>query len=157
MMRKTFIILLLAGVLASCSAMKKLVSPSTWLPQNSLKRIDLIAESDANSTSATRINIVFLRSEEAARNLPNSSREWFRNRSIYVGSLGNNAMILDLQLPPAASTNDVAMPEGARKAKTVVLFADYLDAGGQTPMQLGEYREVTVVLARDTIRLQESK
>ena len=157
MSRKIVILLFLTSALASCSAMKNLVSPGSWLPKNSLRQIDLIAEADANSTSATRINIVFLLADASAQSLPDSSREWFRNRRFYVGSLGSDALIVDLQLPPARREMNVSLPRGARKAVAVVLFADYLDADGQIRQELGGYKKVTVTLQNESIQVQGTK
>ena len=154
MIRRTAVILLLTGALTSCSAVKTLVSPGSWLPQNSLKQLDIVAEADANSTSATRINVVFLLSEASPQRLPDSSREWFRNRRHYVGSLGSDALIVDLQLPPSKQESDVAFPRGARRAGTVVLFADYIHPDGQTPVQLGGYKTVTVTLRNESVQIQ---
>ena len=140
---------LLVLTMTACS------TPGSWYAKNSLRHIEIVAAADANQSSPTSIDIVFAMSEDSASELPNTSLEWYQGRSSFLGILGSNVSVVTLELPPAKTVDDIEFPENAWKARSIVLYADYLDKNSQLAFRLERHRRVAVYLNRNSVEIME--
>lgn len=134
------LLLLLAALLAACSS----------TPKTKVKRIDVVAEVNANRNMATAIDIVFVYDEAAAALLPRTGPEWFERKAALVSGLANAIDVVSLQVPPAMKF-DVPMPKNRSKAIGVYSYANYVEPAGQPMGNLTPFRDITIGLAPDRI------
>jgi type VI secretion system protein len=132
------LILLLA--LASCA------SPSTPTP---LKSIQLSAMADANSSSATMVDVVFVYDTAASAGLPATSPDWFQLREALLARMPGSISVLRLDVPPPYPLVEVALPSGYAKAVGVYVYASYLAPAGQPRCNLTPYQQVSLRLLND--------
>jgi type VI secretion system protein len=107
--------------------------------------IRVVADSDANSNSATALDIVFVYDAATAAILPKSGPEWFDKKEALARSLGSAIDIVALQIPPGHQTG-VSLPAKHAKAIRVLSFANFLPPGGQTAGELTRYKSLTIRL-----------
>lgn len=133
--------LLACALLAACSS-----SP----PKTEVKSIHVVAEADANSNTATALDIVFAYDITSVGMLPKTGPEWFDKKAALVSGLATGIDVVALQVPPALSF-EVLLPERHSKAIAVYSYANYLESAGQPLGNLTPYKKMTIRLTPDNV------
>lgn len=112
--------------------------------------IRVVADSDANSLSATALDIVFVYDAASVAALPKSGPEWFDNKGALARGLGSAIDIVTLRIPPGYQTG-VSLPANHASAIRVLSFADFLSPEGQPAGELTRYKSLTIRLTGSSI------
>lgn len=134
-------VLIACALLAACSS-----SP----PKTEVKSIHVMAETDANSNTATALDIVFAYDTTSAGQLPRTGPEWFDKKAALVSALATGIDVVTLQVPPAMSF-EVPLPQRHSKAIAVYSYANYLESAGQPMANLTPYKKMTIRLTPDNV------
>ena len=111
----------------------------------SVSKIKVVAEINANQSSATQLDIVFVYDSTAAALLPKTGPEWFDKKAALLAGAADSIDVVGLQVPPATIA-DVSLPGRHGKAIGVYVFANYLSAAGQAVSNITPYKSVTIWL-----------
>jgi type VI secretion system protein len=144
-MRKLAVVLLPCLALAGCSLLHK------GTPRTRIRSVEVIAQQDANRSSATAIDVVFVYAGGAVPLLPTTGPAWFQQKAGLMNALGGGVEVVSLEVPPPYRLVQLAMPRHARRAIRVLAYANYLGAAGQAPIDLTAYRRVTLHLLENRI------
>lgn len=145
--RKVLLLLVMSliTVLLSACGLLNLFGHST-----PLKKIQVIAEINANQNTATAIDVVFVYDNDTISVLPKTSPEWFEKKDALMLSLATHIEVVSLQVPPATLA-DVDLPARHTKAVGVYTYVNYLTAGGQAVGNLTPYKTMSIWLAPTTV------
>jgi len=146
-------ILLLAGTLAGCQTLAKLMPGH--VPTTSMTSLRVAAQPGANMNAATALDIVFVYDQTAVALLPKTGPAWFADKAALQSGLGQSADVVSLQVPPAMLIGAVKLPKRAGKALVVYGFANYLAKDGQARVDLTRYHRPVIWLAPTQITVTE--
>lgn len=130
---------LLALLLPACSFFSG--GPKTA----AVSQVNVVAEINANQSSATQLDIVFVYDSTAAALLPKTGPEWFDKKDALLAGAADSIDVVSLQVPPATIAG-AALPRRHSNAIGVYVFANYLSADGQAMGNITPYRNVTIWL-----------
>lgn len=122
----------------------------------SIQEIEVIAESNANSNSATRIEFLFLLDASLIDSLPASTSEWCANRDLLILNYSDNLLVSTIALAPDTREN-LVLPQGHRRAEAVIVYADYILPSGQRWQRIPNNKTVQVILKQNTLQILEAK
>ena len=122
--------------LASCAQISELSGHRG----NALQQLQITATIDANQSSATAIDVVWMFSSAVLASLPATAPEWFAERAALQSALASDIMVQSLELPPGAVLSNPPLPPQHAKAVAVLVFANYIAPSGQARGRLGEHR-----------------
>ncbi|SFS13606.1 type VI secretion system protein [Dyella sp. OK004] len=142
---------LLAG-LAGCGTVNKLLGRT---PTTSLSSVRVAAPPGANLNSAVQLDIVFLYDTASAAMLPQTSPEWFGQKTALLNGMGQAVDVVHLEVPPAQVVDPVPLPKRAGKAVGVYAYADYLTKEGQARADLTKFRRAVMWLVATQISVTE--
>ncbi|HEV2540570.1 MAG TPA: hypothetical protein VGU03_12840 [Frateuria sp.] len=125
------------------------------LPTSALNQLGVVAEPGANSDAATALDVVFVYDPQADPVLPPTGAEWFTRKSAYLQKLGPAVDVVSLELAPATTVRDVALPPRYRQALAVYAYANYLAPAGQPRQSLGAYSRAVIRLAPDHVVVEQ--
>jgi len=111
----------------------------------SVSQIKVVAEINANQSSATQLDVVFVYDATAAALLPKTGPEWFDKKAALLAGAADSIDVASLQVPPATIA-DVRLPGRHSKATGVYVFANYLSPSGQAVSNITPYKSVTIWL-----------
>jgi hypothetical protein len=144
--RKAAVAILLCSVLlASCSFFGKSKSATH------LKSIEVSAEAQANRSSSTAIDFLFVYEPGVLPLLPADAGTWFLQREGLRNTLGGTVDVVSVEVPPPYRSAQVQMPARFRHAIRVMAYANYLPRAGQAPIDMTAYRHVILKLLADRI------
>lgn len=138
--------LVLLALLSSLPACSFFSGPKT----TSVAQIKVVAEINANQSSATQIDIVFVYDSTAAALLPKTGPEWFDKKAALLAGAADSIDVASLQVPPATIA-EVSLPGRHGKAIGVYVFANYLSPAGQAVSNITPYKRVTIWLTPSSI------
>ncbi len=147
------LILLLGSLLTGCSAIRSLLGLHDP-PRITVRSISLEAQADANNSSGTQLEFLFLLDSDLLDTLPPTSAEWFANRDLLVSNNRSNLIVSSTGLAPS-TTEAVEMPDGFHRAIDLILYADYILPSGQKWYRVPNYRNVRILLTRTGLQLEE--
>ena len=142
---------LLVG-LAGCGAVNKLLGRA---PTTTLSNVRVAAPPGANLNSAVQLDIVFLYDSAGAAMLPQTSPEWFGQKTALLNGLGQAIDVVHLEVPPAQVIDPVPLPKRAGKAVGVYAYANYLTKEGQARADLTKFRHAVVWLVATQVSVTE--
>lgn len=150
----------LAALLCGCSALVNVRQSIASLfgagpPHTSLLSVQLLATPQANSDSATALDLVFVYDANAVDLLPKSGPVWFAQRSQLTSTLAGALDVIPLQIPPATSIPQVDLPLRHRRAVRVLSFANYIDPAGQPVGDLTQFKHASILLDSATVTYSE--
>jgi type VI secretion system protein len=117
---------------------------------NALQQLQIAAAIDANQSSATAIDVVWVFNPAVLASLPATAPEWFAKRSALQSALASDIMVQSLELPPASLSYPPLPPQHA-KAVAVLVFANYIAPSGQARGRLGEQRCERITLRASNV------
>lgn len=136
-----------AALLAGCGVMDMI---RAFYPKSDLGQLRIVAEPDANQTTAAAVDLVFVYDKEAIPLLPKSGPEWFaRKKSIVAGQPGN-FVVVSLEVPPGMIV-DAPLPKRGMQPVGAFLFANYIGKDGQFPVNLTSFAGAEIRLKTQAI------
>lgn len=119
-------------------------------PVIATERIQIVAEPDANQSSATAVDLVFIYDQAALGVLPRTGPSWFASKEALMRGLATDIEVVPFEVPPGVQI-DVSVPARSRSAIAVYSYANYLHPAGQAVGSLTSYRAIVIRLQRDRI------
>jgi hypothetical protein len=154
----TYGILLLSSLfLGGCSIVQSVGSflADLGTPKTTLTQISIVTKYNANSTSATAVDIVFIYNDKVNALLPKKAINWFSNRDELRVSLKQYIDIASIEIPPTFLLDSVPLPDRHSNAVKVITYANYLDKKGLRPIDLTTYVHPLIILEAKTIKVTE--
>jgi type VI secretion system protein len=150
-------LLLCSLLLGGCGIAR---SVGSWLadvgtPGNALTQISIVTKDNANDTSATAVDIVFVYNDTVYELLPKSATVWFSKRDELRSSLRQYIDITSVEIPPTFLLESVPLPDRHSGAVKVVAYANYLDKKGLKPIDLTSFVHPLLTLEAKTINFTE--
>jgi type VI secretion system protein len=131
-------------VLSACSALSDVKDLRV---DSHRRQIKVVAQVSANQDMATALDVVFVFDPNALLLLPKTGPDWFANKTPLLASFSSGLSVASLQIPPASTIAQMALPKGHEKAIAVYSYANYLSEAGQAAGNLTPYRCVLINLA----------
>lgn len=123
-------------------------------PTASLQSIRVIADARANAYSATALDVVFVYDAAALAALPKTGPAWFAADNGLTGAFPGALDVVRLEVPPAYAL-DVQLPARHRKAIRVLVYANYIPAAGQYPIDLTALTRAVIHLKPTAIEVTD--
>ncbi len=134
--------------LNGCAQVQKTFSfiPGIPDPENTpVRSISFEANINVNHGNAVEVDVFFVLDANLLEALPATSPEWFSRRSKFLSNHSNEIIVGSVGLVPGSSAS-LLMPQGFKKAKEVVLYANYIATTGQSSYRLPRAKAVHVRL-----------
>jgi len=136
----------LAAALAGCAAIESVIEKTLGIEHKiDLRTLQIVAQADANTNSATALDVVFVFDDTAKGMLPRTGPEWFANKQALLAGFPKSFSIVPFQLPPSTAAN-YTITSAQRQAIAVYSYANYIAPGGQPVGNLTPYTCVQVSL-----------
>ena len=120
-------------------------------PRTSVAELRVIAEPEANSNSATALDIVFVYDTKALDQLPKSGPDWFARKAQLLALFPNGIEVVSLQVPPATLVERVPLPKRYEFAVRVFAYPFYFSKDGQSPGNLTQFKRPVITLKPETV------
>lgn len=155
---RSMLLLGCASALAGCSTLgTALDTAEGWVGLGgkvSLRKLRIVADSDANKSSACRVDIVALFGDSAATMLPATSTEWFAQRRALQDGLGSAIAVRSYELPPATLIENAELPPNIEKASGLRAYVELHASGGRHFIDLSANDSATLHLTARNAVLQ---
>lgn len=132
-------------LLAVCSLLSGCAGPVI-----ATERIQIVAEPDANQSTATNVDLVFIYDQAALGVLPRTGPRWFASKEALMRGLTTDIEVVAFEVATGMQVN-VSLPARSRSAIAVYSYANYLHPAGQAVGSLTPYRAIEIRLQRDRI------
>lgn len=119
-------------------------------PVIATEKIQIVAEFDANQSSATVVDLVFAYDKAALGVLPKTGPSWFVSKYALARALATDIDVVSFDVAPGMQI-DVSLPARSRSAVAVYSYANYLHPAGQAVGSLSPSRAIVIRLQRDHI------
>ena len=158
-LRSLFPALVALLTLSGCSTLTSVTNLFTGggVAKTTLTNLEVVAQADANQTSSTRLDVVFVYKAEVKAMLPKKSREWFARKDEFAANLWQDMDIVSLEIPPAYVIEQVQLPKRYDTALQVTAYANYLDKKGLQPVDLTGSMKAKLTLLKKQLALEEVK
>ena len=116
----------------------------------------MVAKPNANGTSATAVDVVFIYDEKVPDLLPKDAADWFAQRDELNANLWKYLDIASVEVPPAYIIDVVSLPKRYSTAIKVVAYANYLNKKGRKVIDLTTFKHAQLTLEAKTVAFAES-
>jgi type VI secretion system protein len=121
-----------------------------------LKSVSVMTMPDANQTTATALDVVFVYDVSVVTMLPKDAVAWFESRDALNANLWRYLDIVSVEIPPAYLLTPLKLPKRHGEALKVVSYANYLAAPGCAPVDLTELVHAELTLNAKTVTFAEA-
>ena len=143
------LLVVLGGLLSGCSVLG-------LSPLNDIRSIEIEASADCNRNMPVAIDIVFISDERVAKLLADlSGPDWFGRKQELVMRYDKQIKVISAEVVPLSILSVLPLPENHSRAGNILMFANYLSVDGQFVAQLGQFRQLKILLQREGYRLIE--
>lgn len=149
--RATILILALPMGLGACSSIESLLGIT---PKAAVKQINVIAQTGANTDSATTLDLVFVYDSAAQTHLPQTAPEWFAQKEALLAGWPLAMDVVPVSIPPSTQANTLTLPERHASAVAVLSYARYFEPAGQAVGVLTPFSCVQIVLQPSAVAYQ---
>ena len=120
------------AALAGCSAFYGAESLVGLGPTRvALRELRIAVDADANKSTACRVDLVALFSDNAAPMLPATSSEWFAQKRALEDGLGTAIAVQSFELPPATLIEEADLPPDIERARGLRAYVDLQSSGSR--------------------------
>jgi hypothetical protein len=149
---------------SGCTFVKKITPGVSAEPTHSVRSIDISSTKNVNQDTAVGVDIVFVFDEKLVDTLPAmTARNWFREKPGYLARYPQSLAVFNYELVPIDKVDPVikvdslktATTPAPKKARAVVLFANYLVENKAYTLDLSGFRHPIVSLEETTISVRE--
>lgn len=136
-------LLVLTLIVSSCAAFSN----------NSVGKIQVVAEDKSNFNTVTTVDFVFLFDNDAI-SLPENAGKWFdvHNDLRFNGRV----KVVTLRIPPSL-ISEVQMPSKHTRATKVLAYVNFQKNGDQPPMDLTQNKHPVLVIKDDHYQLSRRR
>ncbi|AJQ97517.1 hypothetical protein [Gynuella sunshinyii] len=117
---------------------------------------EVVSEPQANQDTATALDIVFIYRKELLAQLPDNAPQWFLNRAVIEGKFDTQMDVLSIEIPPGDLIPKTKLKGKQKNAKAVLLYANYLNAAAQQPINVSAFTIPQIILQPDKILVIET-
>lgn len=149
-------------LLPGCEVSEKVMPPLYGEPVHKVKSIEFFSTQDMNQSTAVAVDLVFIFDPKLVDELTGmTARSWFSERQGYMASYPQALVVSSYEFVPGfVATIDptaikAAPGNNAKKAKAVVLFADYLVESKAYTLDVSHFKNPVVTLGHITISVSE--
>lgn len=138
-------------LLSGCAAVS---SAGKWLglvPQNPLRSLQVVASADANSGSATSIDIVWVLTPTALAQLPKTGPQWFAGKAALLAGRSADLAVLHIEVPVGSAEQNLTLPSQHGKAVAVLAYVNFLTEAGQPVATLTPYTCARIELEASSV------
>ncbi|CAB3760460.1 hypothetical protein [Paraburkholderia solisilvae] len=141
------------AVLAMLAAAASLTAGCGWFgpPTAKLRELTIVATTDANRSSATALDLVFVYDRPTASALPRSGPDWFAHRAELETALGPKISVRSVQLPPNQSLGPLKLSSREKDALTVYCYVNFVVPAGQGVADLTPYKRMRITLSPGSV------
>lgn len=138
-------------LLQACAAVTSAGQKLGLLPINPLATVHIAAAADANQSSVTQLDLVWVLSATALGQLPKSGPQWFAAKAALLAGRPADLLVLPLQVPVGSAQQDLGLPKGHDKAVAVLVYANHLAAAGQPVATITSFKCLLIEVQASTI------
>lgn len=156
--RNLLLLCLVFLFLSNCAAVQENLSfiPGINDPRNtSIRELVIEATADANSTSGTMIDFLFIFDTDLVSSLPTNSPAWFANKELLISNHSKNMVVATIGIVPG-TTETLILPSGYMHATDVIAYADYVMPNGQKWYRVIDAKKVKMTLSKTGIAIQDA-
>ncbi len=117
-----------------------------------LPSIEVVAEPDANSSSGTSIEVIYLLDDVAATRMPTSARAWFADET-FRASMGADAIVQTITIPTNVNRT-LVHPATWQRVTQIWLMVNYAGESEVQPVRLSLERDARVILHREDVTIE---
>lgn len=144
-----FLLIILGGLLSGCSVLG-------LSPLNDIRSIRIEASADCNRNMPVAIDFVFISDERVAKLLADlNGPDWFGRKQELMMRYDKQINVISAEVVPLSILSALSLPEDHSRSGNILMFANYLGVEGQLVAQLGQYRQLKILLQREGYRLIE--
>lgn len=140
--------------LSSLLFLALIVSGCAAFSNNSVGKIQVVAEDKANFNSVTTVDFVFLYGDEEDIALPETAGAWFDVHNDL--RFNRKVRVVTLRVSPAL-ISEVQMPPKHFRASKILAYVDFQKNGDQPPMDLTKNRHPVLILKDDHYQLSRRR
>ena len=113
--------------------------------------IELVAKIDANSHSATMVELVFVYDDAVVGQIQTmSGADWFNQRNAMIASFPNKLQVQGFELVPGVEIAPVTLPDISANADGVFVFAELFSTGNDK-LDISNMPSVRITVAANGI------
>jgi hypothetical protein len=125
---------------------------------NSLSEVSVEATKGSNHNMPVALDLLFINDSKLTPYLASlSSPEWFARKQELMMRYQQQIILTSIEVVPLSDIPSLALPNGHKDAKNVVMFANYTKEEGQYVAELSHYKKLKIRLEIDHYQLLEMK
>ncbi|WP_281557498.1 hypothetical protein [Thalassomonas sp. RHCl1] len=148
-------LVLLGGCNSINQALSKVV-PFYSYDKTTISDISITADADSNNTVPVAIDFVFIFDDTVTPVVQNlKGPQWFANKAGLLLQYDKKMTLAHVEIVPLTAKHSIDLPDGYDDAVKVLMFANYIDVGGQVIADLTLFDEVLITLGKSAYQLKE--
>lgn len=149
-------VVIVVGSSMGCSSTKSLLSVVGMGSHNSIKTITVESDLNSNMDTPVAIDIVFINDDSITPLLAGlNGPTWFADKHALLKRYEKQINIVSLEVVPLSFIQKLALPKDKKKAKSVLMFANYRSTNGQFIANISQYKKLKIHLLFDSYKLRE--
>ncbi len=153
---KVIILLSLTLIVVGCSSTKNALKAVGLGSDNSLNSISIEAISGSNLDTPVALDLLFIKDEQVTPILLGlSGPAWFNDKQGLIKRYDSEVSVVSFEVVPLSYIEKVKLPKDHKKAKNILLFANYQTTEGQYVAELSHFSRLKIRLLKSTYQLQE--
>ncbi len=157
-----FLAAVVLGLASGCTMLKEIIPGVSAEPTHKVKSIEIVSTENVNQNTAVAVDVVFIYEErlvDALRGI--TARVWFRDKPGYLARYPQSLAVSCHEFVPidSATIEPASVKTGpapsAKKARAVVLFANYLVEDADYTLDISGFRKPLVTLKETTISVRD--
>lgn len=148
-------VLCLSALLVGCSSAKSALQLVGLGSNNDLSRITIEATANSNMDTPVALDIIFVYDEQVTPLLSElNGPQWFQQKVSFSQRFANTIDIVSVEVVPLSRIDPVPLPNNHKRAKNILLFANYRTSDGQYMAELSHFKQLTIRLLNTEYALQ---
>ena len=147
-----------------CTFLKKITPGVSAEPTHKVKSLKIVSAEKVNQDTAVAVDVVFVFDEQLADTLPDmTARAWFREKPAYLArypqllSVVNYELVSRRTVTLDVKSHKTRQTPKAKKARKVVLYANYLLESKAYTLDISEFKYPVVSLEETTVSVREKQ
>jgi hypothetical protein len=116
------------------------VAPNSMAEVESVR---LVSRLDPNAIIITEVDIIFIYDQQTKGRFPSTKSAWYSGKRTFTQNVDNSLDIVNIFIPQGFDSVQASIPERAREALQVLVFA-YHDDTEAEPIDITEFHQVLV-------------
>ena len=142
--------------LSACFSIEGVLPATDFNENNSIVSIAVESVTNSNFYTPVAVDIVFVNDNSVLTSLSAlNGAEWFVSKQEL--SKRYDIDVVSIELAPLSHVRKLGLPKNFKRAKNVLLFANYRSKSGQSMAEIGYFKKLKIRLLKDTYQLLELK